>query len=127
MNILYAEDHALVRKSTARLLESLGWMVTSVENGLLAVECLKRGEQFDLIVSDIMMPELTGVQLANFVAKEHPQLPVLLVSGNPEELELFRGELPQHMQLLMKPFSTKELSASLSNLITQARGNKGSQ
>ncbi len=122
--MLYAEDHKLVRKSTARLLTSLGWEVTSVENGEEASECLKQGHGYEIVVSDIMMPKLTGVQLANLVAIRYPDLPVLLVSGNPEELELFKGELPQKLELLLKPFSTDELQQALSSLTSSCKANQ---
>jgi CheY-like chemotaxis protein len=115
--ILYAEDHQLVRKSTVRVLGALGYDVYDVSDGMAALNELKKDSSYDLVLSDIMMPQLGGVALASRMSEEFPMIPVLLVSGNASELECFEGPLPSQYCFLMKPFSADELSAALRNLL----------
>ncbi len=72
--ILLAEDDNAVREFVTRALEHDGHDVTAVEDGSLALEALA-GQSFDMLLSDIVMPELDGIALALKVSKDYPGLP----------------------------------------------------
>ncbi|WP_028238944.1 MHYT domain-containing protein [Stutzerimonas azotifigens] len=116
LRILLVDDDPLVLDNTVALLEDVGHQVTSAADGQAALAALHAGNEFDILVTDQMMPGLTGTQLADIVAKERPELPVLLVSGF--------AELPEgsgRLQILAKPFT----QASLMQAIAEAVGRPG--
>src|SRR5690606_24879451 len=79
--ILLVEDQPAVRTSTRRMLEALGHTVEEAENGkdvLLRYE--HRIEDFDLLVSDVVMPEMGGSELAQYLSERSPRLKILLMS-----------------------------------------------
>ena len=109
---LLVDDEALVRMSTADMLTDLGFAVveaTSAEEALLAIA---KGVHFDLLVTDHLMPGMSGVDLADLVQKKRPGIPVLLVSGFAES-EGVKSTMPR----LIKPFRQVELAASLIGLM----------
>ncbi len=117
--ILLAEDDNAVRAFGTRALEHDGHEVTAVEDGSLALEALsKRG--FDMLLSDIVMPELDGVALALKVAKDYPGLKVLLMTGYAAErqrahnLEVFIHEV------VAKPFTLPDIRAAVSRTLAGA-------
>ena len=82
--ILLAEDEPPVREFLVRALESHGHQVTAVANGSEALVRLKAAS-FDLLLSDIAMPVMDGVALALSVGRDLPELPIVLISGYPEQ------------------------------------------
>lgn len=78
--ILIAEDDTAVREVVLRALANAGHDVVAAEDGLQALEALET-DQFDLLLSDIVMPELDGIALALKLSKDWPDLPILLMTG----------------------------------------------
>lgn len=110
--ILVAEDEVPVREFVRRVLELRGHEVVTVGDGAEALIKLAKAP-FDLLLTDISMPNMDGLELALIVARDHPDLPVLMMSGYAVErrraadlAELSRG-------LLQKPFSMVDLSAGV--------------
>lgn len=104
LSILVVDDDPLVLTNTATLLEDLGHQVIAVADGESALKALRQNGALDILVTDQMMPGLTGTELADIVAAERPQLPVLLVSGY--------AELPEgsnRLHILAKPFTQRSL------------------
>ena len=94
------------------MLTDLGFAVveaTSAEEALLAIA---KGVHFDLLVTDHLMPGMSGVDLADLVQKKRPGIPVLLVSGFAES-----EGVKSTMSRLIKPFRQVELAASLIGLM----------
>jgi two-component system cell cycle sensor histidine kinase/response regulator CckA len=118
--ILLAEDEEAVRILTTRLLERMGHRVVAAASGGEALDLLAAAgeEGFDLLLTDVVMPGLSGPELADRVRAEQPGIRVLLMSGYAgrmiEERGLGEGGLP----LLEKPFS----AAALSEAIREALG-----
>ncbi len=112
LSILVVDDDPLVLANTAELLEDLGHRVIAVSDGEAALAVLRRQEAFDILVTDQMMPGMTGTQLAKIVKEERPNLPVLLVSGYAELVEDGR---PLHT--LAKPFTQLTLSAAIGDTL----------
>ena len=108
---LLVDDEELVRMSTADMLNDLGYTVVEVASGEEAMRLLARGDPFDLIVTDHLMPGMNGAELAQAVRSARPGVPVLLVSGYAENEGIDPG-LPR----LTKPFRKDELAASLTQL-----------
>ncbi|HCJ29377.1 MAG TPA: hybrid sensor histidine kinase/response regulator [Pseudomonas sp.] len=112
LRILVVDDDPLVLTNTVALLEDVGHQVTSAADGQAALAVLRGGNAFDILVTDQMMPGLTGTQLADMVANERPELPVLLVSGF--------AELPEgsgRLQILAKPFTQASLMQAIGETI----------
>jgi len=108
---LLVDDEHLVRMSTADMLTDLGYEVTEVASAEEAMQCIGRDTAYDLLVTDHMMPGMTGVELARAVRTDRPDMPILIVSGYAESDGL-GSDLPR----LTKPFRADELAASLDQL-----------
>ena len=101
----------LVRMVTADMLSDLGYAVIEVASGEEALRLIKSGEHFDLLVTDHLMPGISGTDLAREVRGAKPDTPVLLVSGYADS-EGVDPDLPR----LTKPSRKDELAASLAQL-----------
>lgn len=108
---LLVEDDEAVRMSTADMLTELGYSVVEVGSAEEALRALNRGVQIDILVTDHLMPGMTGVDLARAVQRERPHMPILIVSGY-AEAEGVAPDLPR----LTKPFRQPELAASFATL-----------
>lgn len=118
LTILVVDDDPLVLDNTAALLEDLGHRVTAVDNGETALEALRRGQAFDILITDQMMPGMTGTQLAKIVKAERPDLPILLVSGYADLSE--EGRL---LHTLAKPFTQQALSNAMGEALGRPNSN----
>nr|WP_236728756.1 PAS domain-containing protein [Methylobacterium sp. WSM2598] len=110
---LLVDDEDLVRMSTADMLGDLGYAVIEAASGEEAMRLVRGGERFDLLVTDHLMPGITGTELARALRHARPGLPVLLVSGYAES-DGVAADLPR----LTKPFRKNELAARLAQLAT---------
>jgi CheY-like chemotaxis protein len=108
--ILLVDDEDLVRASTAEMLQDLGYAVVETVSAKDALVQLAR-EEFDYVVTDHLMPGLSGTELARQIGQDYPQTPVLVISGY-SELEGVALEIPR----LTKPFRQDELAASIAAL-----------
>jgi len=116
--ILLVEDEENLRVMTRRILENCGYQVLEAETGRHALDVVAAcGQQIDLVISDVIMPELSGPELIEHLQKERPDLPFLYVSGYPDD-ELFRrGALSANIALLSKPFSHGSLAAAVRDVL----------
>jgi PAS domain S-box-containing protein len=108
---LLVDDEELVRLSTADMLGELGYAVIDAASAEEALNLIKEGLNPDILVTDHLMPGMTGDELAREVRIRHPGMPVLLVSGY-ADVEAVAPDLPR----LTKPFRHDELAASLAAL-----------
>lgn len=112
--ILLTEDDEAVRSFVKRALELDGHAVETAEDGLIALEILEdmRGE-FDLLLSDIMMPGMDGIELTYKVAESWPEMTILLMTGYAQQRER-AGELMQRVHdVVSKPFSLAEIRSAV--------------
>ena len=107
--ILLAEDEAFVRQATCEALESAGDRVVIAGSATQALEAHRRySERVDLLLTDLVMPGISGHELANELLVQHPHLRVLLMSGYAEQLALC--QLSSYgKKYLAKPFSIPTL------------------
>jgi len=108
--VLVVEDDAPVRAFAARALTEEGYRVLEAESGGHALELLRSGGHRPAIVlTDVVMPGMTGAELADAVSQLAPGTPVLFTSGYPDEEILRRGLLEPGVAFLPKPFSPEAL------------------
>jgi CheY-like chemotaxis protein len=112
--ILLVEDNTEVRDSTVSLLESVGYNVTAAADGIQALVLLERAlerelDPFDLLITDVVMPGLSGPEVADRVRARQGPLPVIFVSGYSESVVLFHGLLQPGVNFLAKPFAAEAL------------------
>src|SRR5215475_14000422 len=116
--ILLVEDEEGLRGLNARGLASRGYTVLEAGNGVEALEVLKsRGGEVDLVVSDVVMPEMDGPTLLKEMRRSNPALKIIFVSGYAEDA--FEKNLPEGGQFafLAKPFTLKQLVAAVKETI----------
>jgi len=112
-SILVVDDNQDVRTVSARLLRGLGYTVLEAENPSDALEIVARRPELDLIVTDVMMPGMSGSSLAHLLRTKKPGLRILLMSGRADVPE-GSGAAPQTgFALLRKPFSSAELAGTV--------------
>ena len=118
--ILLVEDEPAVREFLTALLERLGYSVVVAGDGQQAIEvAAERQGRFDLLLSDVVMPRMNGVELARRLTGEHPGLRVLLISGHAEKPEaLMEQQLSgAPVEFLQKPFSAVSLANRLRRIL----------
>ncbi|MDO9487888.1 MAG: response regulator, partial [Sphingomonadaceae bacterium] len=112
--VLLVDDEDLVRMGTADMLTDLGYTVVEARSGPEALGLLDgREADFDLVVTDYLMPEMNGAQLADQVRRIRPGLPLLLVTGYTNLAESAGAALPR----LSKPFRQDDLAAQVAELL----------
>lgn len=107
-SILLAEDDSSMRQFLKRSLEKGGHTVLSVENGEDALPHLQSGG-FDLLLTDIVMPGIDGIELARMASEIAPDMRVMFITGFAAVVLGRRDELPNDVKILSKPFHLKEL------------------
>jgi two-component system, cell cycle sensor histidine kinase and response regulator CckA len=116
MRILLVEDVAEVRVALAALLEDEGHVVEEAPDGAAALERIRAGESYDLVISDVVMPRLDGVSLARVLAEEDPLTPVILMTGGSDARDADVGAA-----WLDKPFSRDALLTTLARVVHRPR------
>lgn len=106
--ILVAEDDIAVREFVARALTNSGHEVTVADDGVRALEILSENS-FDLLLSDIVMPEMDGIALALKVSKEWPGLPILLMTGYAAERQRAHNLDALIHDVIPKPFTLQQI------------------
>ncbi len=123
--ILLVEDDQNVRELTVKLLESLGYKALTAADGTAALAILKKRNDIQLLITDVMMPgAMNGYDLANACSELKPELPIMLVSGHPLEHSTSKQHDRWMGSLLQKPFRTEELAAFVSDKLSDAGSNR---
>lgn len=115
--ILLVDDELQVRKLLEALLRREGYDVTTAAHAEEALARFAAGERFSLLLTDVLMPGLSGPELSERVDAQHGVLPTLFISGHTDNARLRRGELPPHQRFLQKPFTPADLSRALRELL----------
>ena len=105
LSILAVDDDALVLMNTEAMLDDRGHDVTTAYSGKQALEILRRGEKFDLLITDQGMPGMTGAELIDIVRAEQPDLPIVLATGYAELPPGVAADVPR----ISKPFLQNQL------------------
>ncbi len=124
--ILVTEDDPAVRRALVRILEREGFQVTAVGSAEEALQRLASGEPPpDLCLSDVVLPGASGIHLARVLRRDHPRLPVLLISGYSEERLAMEDGAEGLPPLLPKPFSPGEVVGRIRELLDRSDGTVG--
>lgn len=116
--ILLVDDESLVRMSVAEQLEDFGYRVVEAQDGPSAMLALDRLTRIQMLITDVGLPNgMNGRQLADAIRSRFPQLPVLFITGYAEKEVLDNGDLSDHMGVLTKPFTSKQLAEAVGVLL----------
>jgi PAS domain S-box-containing protein len=112
--VLVVEDEAMVRNVTQAMVESLGYEVIAVASAAAALEVAANpDERIDVMLTDLVMPDMNGMQLRDRVQTLRPKLPVVLMSGYAASSVASHGVLEEGIELLQKPISLHDLAQKL--------------
>lgn len=118
--ILLVEDNELVLDSTAKQLKSLGYGVIRSSTPHEAIDiCLKRERQIDLILTDVVMPGMNGIEMAEHIHAVRPGLKTLFMSGYSDFFFAGKNVEEKRMKMIEKPFSIGSLDAKIRELLGQ--------
>jgi len=109
--VLVAEDEEWVRTLVRKCLEKQGYMVLEAENGMHALHIHARYKgQIHLLLTDVVMPKMNGLELAEQLAEERPEIRVLFMSGYTDHAALRHGRLQPGGSFIQKPFTVRDLA-----------------
>jgi signal transduction histidine kinase/CheY-like chemotaxis protein len=119
--ILVVDDDKDVRQLAVSCLETLGYRVLAADGGHWAVQIASSDDRIDMVLMDIAMPEITGVEAMEAILKKRPGLPFLYMTGyvGPTKLD------PSEHRVLKKPFTIAELAAKVEELLFPGEGAGG--
>ena len=123
LRLLLVDDDDDVRMVAAAMIEEAGYEVETAESGTAALTALESGT-FHLLLTDIVMPGMSGVELAGHVRKLRPDLPVVFASGY-ADLQTFGGELAEE-RVLKKPYRVGDVAAILHEVLESDGGDRES-
>jgi two-component system cell cycle response regulator CpdR len=114
IRILLAEDDGAMRVYLERALERAGYSVTAVDRGTAALPLIEQ-ERFDLLLTDIVMPEMDGIELARRATELDPDLKVMFITGF-AAVTLKAGKAVPQAKVLSKPFHLRDLVLEVDRL-----------
>ena len=112
----------MVRNLTVEVLESCGYTVLQARNGIEALDFCKTYEgKIDLLITDIVMPQIGGRELAERMLKEDPNICVLFTSGYTDDAIVRHGILEEDANFIQKPFNLDDLGKKVRELLDGQR------
>ncbi len=125
--VLLAEDNLSVRALAARVLRAQGYTVLEAENGQEAVRLASAyiPARIDLLVTDVVMPRLSGADLAHELRRLYPEVVVLYTSGYPNAAVTQHGAFAEEPLLLQKPFAPRALAMKVREVLDAASDDRG--
>lgn len=118
--ILVVVDEPIIREVVRTILESSAYQVLDVGSGSDALALLEQNGPVDLLLTDVLMPELNGIELAREAKRLRPALPILFISGYWERFEHSRDEF----ECVPKPFGPVELLNKVREILNGVSGGK---
>ena len=125
-SILVAEDEESLREALKLNLELEGYEVTTVDNGPGVIKTVKN-EYFDLIVLDIMLPDMDGITVCETIRMQHNDVPILFLSARNSSADRVEGLKKGGDDYLTKPFNLEELLLRVDKLVTKNKRMKEPQ
>jgi DNA-binding NtrC family response regulator len=120
VNILYVEDNEAVRSIGLEFIDELGYSVVGCETAEAALEELAKGTQFQVLLTDVSLPGMSGTDLARIVAKDHPTMRLIMASGYGWQRDL--DSIGPRVMSLPKPFDLDELESMLGKIDEETKG-----
>jgi two-component system chemotaxis response regulator CheY len=124
MSVLVVDDEPCCRYSLTALLRKEGFEVIEADDGIDGYDIVQRmGRSIDLLLTDINMPRMDGIELAKVARGLYPHMPVLLMTGD----IAFANKRGVRFDVLMKPFSREQLVQAIQELLPRHRDSTPSQ
>jgi DNA-binding NtrC family response regulator len=120
-SVLVVDDDRGVRRLTARMLRTVGYRVLEAESGAEALRTLESDPGIQLLVTDIVMPEMDGLALADRALAILPQLRVMLMTGHAPELTAQLDLRDTPLPVLLKPFTAEQLLGKVRDTLGDSR------
>jgi PAS domain S-box-containing protein len=120
--VLVVEDDAKVKVVSIELLQELGYRVLAADSGEQALTIIADHPGITLLFTDVVMPGMTGRQLADRVADDHPSMPVLYTTGYTRNAIVHNEMLDKGVALLPKPFTLRDLAIKVRQVIDHPKG-----
>jgi nitrogen-specific signal transduction histidine kinase/ActR/RegA family two-component response regulator len=117
-HILLVEDEIELRNTNAEFLESIGYSVTCASSGLEALQMIGQIEHIDLVISDVVMPKMSGREFADRLLRIRPNTKLLFVSGYADDIVLQTGISRLGTPFLQKPYTLRQLSGKIQEILT---------
>src|SRR5438876_9193412 len=114
--ILLAEDDSDMRRFLVKALQNAGYQVIDFDNGLSAYRRL-REEPFELLLTDIVMPEMDGIELARRATELDPEIKIMFITGFAAVTLNTNSRPPKDARVLSKPFHLKDLVREIDRLL----------
>ncbi|MEO6392980.1 MAG: ATP-binding protein, partial [Pyrinomonadaceae bacterium] len=120
--VLVVEDHQVVRKLVVEVLTACGYNVLEAESPHVALAlCAKRAEPIDLLLTDVIMPGMSGREVASQSLTVHPEMCVLFMSGYTDQAIVHHGVLDEGTNFIQKPFSPRALAVKVREVLDDSR------
>jgi two-component system cell cycle sensor histidine kinase/response regulator CckA len=117
-NVLLVEDDEMVRKMTSEMLGALGYSVTATGDPYEALSMIQEPDtKVDLIITDVVMPGMSGTDLRDKIIDVRPGIKVLFMSGYTSNVIVHRGVLEENVHFIQKPFNLKDFARKVSETI----------
>tara|TARA_Y100000310_G_scaffold203871_1_gene204121 strand:- start:531 stop:1058 length:528 start_codon:yes stop_codon:yes gene_type:complete len=116
-----ADDEESVRGVISDVLKLRDYSVEKASNGMEALDKVRAvNGEVDIVLTDIRMPEMSGLELLDSLAGEYPEIPVVLISGSPEDLVEYAGDFPTNYNgFLKKPFRIEDLEGMVDKVLNK--------
>ena len=118
--VLLAEDEPTIRELTTRILSAQGYTVLAAGSGTAALELARNTDRIDVLLTDVIMPSMTGSQLAATIGRERPGVRTIYMSGYSDQIVAQHGVLDANTLYLQKPFRPQELLELLEQALAPA-------
>lgn len=116
--ILLVEDEDAVRTFSSRALSNKGYKIVDAENGQAALEVMeKQNIELELLITDVIMPEMDGPTLAKHLRRLYPELKIIFMSGYSEDR--FKEEFENNTHFIQKPFTLQQLAKKVKEVLDQ--------
>ncbi len=121
LHLLVAEDEPHIRRILTTLLEAAGFQLTVVHDGAAALECLESEASFDLVLMDLLMPALTGLEVLEAVRDlpHRESLPVIILTAKGQDIDRTTAFALGADDFVTKPFSPKKLLSRVDQLLAR--------
>jgi len=121
-HILIIDDELPILTMLKNLLESLGYRISTRTDGIKAWEAVRADpESFDLIITDLTMPNMTGIQLAEKILSLCPEIPIVMCSGFGEQKNIEKAKASGIREYLMKPIIKSELAKTIRRVLYERK------
>lgn len=117
-SILVVDDELLIRDLLYDFFSGQGWSISVAENGEKAIEVIG-ARSFDVVLSDIKMPEMDGLVLTEELRKNHPELPVVLMTGYPSVDTAVAALRSRVFDYVIKPFNIHQLYKTIESALKE--------